>query len=164
MQGDATRVPLADGSIDTVVMLGAHRPRRSTGRPLFGEVARILKPGGRLLYPREPVSDFALWRAVRSVVYRLSPMLDHARPSARSGGPGRDRSRPRSGGVADGAVPPSRHGFLGFCVFMNSDVLVFNRLLRLLPGIRKVARSSRTLDFLGSSRCPFGSATQASRY
>ena len=43
---------------------------------LFSEIHRILEPGGRLLY-REPVSDFFVWQALRSVIYRLSPALDH---------------------------------------------------------------------------------------
>ena len=40
----------------------------------------------------------------------------------------------------------STHGFLGFCVFMNSDVLVFNRLFRFVPGIRQITRLSTRLD------------------
>ena len=75
LQADAIRVPLAAESVDTVVMLGGihHVPQRER---LFLEVARILKPGGRFVY-REPVSDFWLWRALRAVIYWLSPMLNH---------------------------------------------------------------------------------------
>jgi len=39
-------------------------------------------------------------------------------------------------------------GFFGFCLFMNSDVLVFNRLFRYLPGIRAVTRLSAKIDDL----------------
>ena len=67
-----TLAPLA--AVATLLMLGGvhHVPDRVA---LFGEIARILKPGGIFLW-REPVSDFVLWRALRAVVYRLSPMLD----------------------------------------------------------------------------------------
>jgi SAM-dependent methyltransferase len=140
VQGDATAVPLADGSIDTVVMLGGihHVGARAA---LFREIARILKPGGRLLY-REPVSDFLLWRGVRAIVYRLSPMLDHAaeRPLVHN------EIVPVLDAAGLRTVQYRRHGFLGFCVFMNSDVLVFNRLFRFLPGIRAMVRLSTRFD------------------
>jgi SAM-dependent methyltransferase len=140
VQADATRVPLADESVDTVVMLGGvhHVPARTR---LFAEVARILKPGGRFLY-REPVSDFLLWRGLRAIIYRLSPMLNH------------DTERPL---VYEETVPLLEaaglrslhyrtHGFLGFCLFMNSDVMVFNRLFRFVPGIQAITRASARLD------------------
>ena len=75
VQGDATILPLAPASFDTVFMLGGihHVPDRQR---LFAQVAQILKPGGRFIF-REPVSDFWLWRFLRSIVYRLSPTLDH---------------------------------------------------------------------------------------
>ena len=40
------------------------------------------------------------------------------------------------------------YGFLGFCFFMNSDVLVFNRLFRFIPGIRGLTRLVVALDEL----------------
>jgi SAM-dependent methyltransferase len=140
VQGDATALPLASASFDTVFMLGGihHVPDRQR---LFAEVARILKPGGRFIF-REPVSDFWLWRFLRSIVYRLSPTLDH------------ENERPlRLGETA----PPlnssglrldrwTTHGFLGFCIFMNSDVLVFNRLFRFIPGIRGITRAAARMD------------------
>ena len=39
-------------------------------------------------------------------------------------------------------------GLLGFCFFMNSDVLVFNRLFRFVPGIRALVRASTRFDDL----------------
>jgi len=140
VQGDATRLPLSDSSFDTVAMLGGihHVNDRAA---LFAEVARILKPGGRFIF-REPVSDFFLWRALRAIVYRVSPMLDHAteRPLLR-----RETEPPLD---AAGLRPAhwSTHGFFGFCIFMNSDVLVFNRLFRFLPGIVGLTRASTKLD------------------
>ena len=38
------------------------------------------------------------------------------------------------------------HGFLGFCLFMNSDVLFFNRLFRFVPGIRAITRAFAHAD------------------
>lgn len=140
LQADATRVPLADASVDTVVMLGGihHVPARAK---LFAEVSRILKPGGRFVF-REPVSDFVLWRALRAIIYKLSPMLDEK------------TERPL---VYAETVPVliesglrllqyRTHGFFGFCLFMNSDVLVFNRLFRFVPGIRAITRASAVID------------------
>ena len=140
VQADVTKIPLKAASVDTVMMLGGihHIPDRAA---LFKEVARILKPGGRLIF-REPASDFILWRALRAIIYRLSPMLDHAteqpllysetEPVLRKAGLSLTRYR--------------SCGFLGFCVFMNSDVLVFNRLFRFVPGIRAITRLSTYLD------------------
>jgi ubiquinone/menaquinone biosynthesis C-methylase UbiE len=140
VQGDATRVPLAAQSIDTVVMLGGihHVPWRAE---LFAEIARILRPKGRFIY-REPVSDFVLWRALRAVIYRVSPMLDHAteRPLVyQETVPVMERAGLRS-------LLYRTYGFLGFCLFMNSDVLMFNRLFRFVPGIRAITRASTRLD------------------
>jgi ubiquinone/menaquinone biosynthesis C-methylase UbiE len=140
VQGDATRVPVGDCTADNVVILGGihHVVAREK---LFAEVERILKPGGRFFY-REPVSDFFLWRMLRSLIYRVSPLLNH------------DTERPL---IFEETVPVMQrvglrsaqyntHGFIGFCLFMNSDVLVFNRLFRHAPGIRQLVRASARLD------------------
>src|SRR3990172_8685212 len=75
VQGDATMLPLRNRTIDNVVMLGGihHVPDRVR---LFREGGRILKPGGSFCF-REPLNDFALWRALRKIVYRVSNALDH---------------------------------------------------------------------------------------
>lgn len=140
VQGDATHTPLAAESFDTVVMLGGIH--HINDRPmLFAEVNRILKPGGQFLW-REPVDDFWLWRTIRKLIYRLSPLLDHLteRPLRH------DAMIPEL--QAAGLAPEKWHtcGFWGFCVFMNSDVLVVNRLFRFLPGIRFLTRLSARLD------------------
>jgi ubiquinone/menaquinone biosynthesis C-methylase UbiE len=140
VQGDATMLPLVTGAFDNVFMLGGihHVNNR---RALFGEIARILKPGG-WFYFREPVSDFALWRWIRAIIYRLSPTLDHEteRPLLwRETAPVLEAS-----GLA--CRHWSTHGFFGFCLFMNSDVLVFNRLFRFLPGIRPLTRLATRID------------------
>ncbi len=140
VQADATRLPLPDAAFESVFMLGGvhHVPDRAR---LFAEISRILKPGGRF-YFREPVSDFFLWRWLRAVIYRLSPALDA------------QTERPL---LWNETVPLLETaglrlrtwktcGFLGFCVFMNSDVLVFNRLFRFLPGIRMLTRAAAWLD------------------
>jgi ubiquinone/menaquinone biosynthesis C-methylase UbiE len=140
VQADATHVPIESGTVDTVAMLGGihHVPARAQ---LFAEIARILKPGGRFLY-REPVNDFVVWRALRAVIYRISPMLDHQteRPLVyEETVPVIERAGLRS-------LQYRTHGFLGFCLFMNSDVLFFNRLFQFLPGIRAITRASARLD------------------
>jgi hypothetical protein len=103
----------------------------------------VLKPGGRLIF-REPTSDFVLWRAVRAVVYRLSPMLDAAteRPLIYA------ETVPVLQQAGFCSELYETHGFLGFCLFMNSDVLIFNRLFRFIPGIRALVRSAVRLDRL----------------
>ncbi|MBN9486399.1 MAG: methyltransferase domain-containing protein [Alphaproteobacteria bacterium] len=140
VQGDATNLPLAPRSFDTVFMLGGihHVPDRQR---LFDEIARILKPGGRFIF-REPVSDFYLWRFLRSIVYRLSPTLDHEneRPLRL------DETRPPLVSAGLRLDHWTTHGFFGFCVFMNSDVLVVNRLFRFVPGIRSLTRAAARLD------------------
>jgi len=140
VQGDATSLPLADRAFDTVVMLGGiHHVCDRLG--LFREIRRVLKPGGRFLF-REPVSDLALWRLLRAVVYRLSPALDHETESPLR------RADTWTALRACGLVPEhwSTHGLLGFCLFMNSDVLVVNRLFRFVPGIEKIVRAATATD------------------
>jgi SAM-dependent methyltransferase len=140
IQGDATMLPLADDSFDAVFMLGGVHHVNDRSR-LFAEIHRILKPGGRF-YFREPVSDFILWRWIRAVVYRLSPALDHATE--------RPLLHRETVPVLEDSGLRCRlwqtHGFLGFCFFMNSDVLIFNRLFRFLPGIRGLTRLATRVD------------------
>lgn len=140
VQGDATRLPLADDAFDTVFMLGGIH-HVSDRRALFAEIARILKPGGWFHF-REPVSDFALWRWIRAVVYRMSPMLNHEteRPLLYR------ETAPVLAASGLSLRHWTTHGFFGFCLFMNSDVLVFNRLFRFIPGIRALARLAARLD------------------
>jgi ubiquinone/menaquinone biosynthesis C-methylase UbiE len=140
VHGDVQDLPLADASLDTVIMLGGihHVPDR---KRLFSEIARVLKPGGRMIY-REPVSDLVIWRVVRSVVYWLSPMLDadNERPLTYQ------ETVPVLEAVGLRSQLYSTHGFVGFCLFMNSDVLFFNRFFRFLPGIRTITRAFARLD------------------
>jgi SAM-dependent methyltransferase len=134
IQGDATSLPFPDGSVDRVFMFGGVH-HVSDRQALFGEISRVLRPGGEF-YFREPVSDFLPWRALRAVIYRLSSKLDH------------ETERPL---LFEETQPPLQAaeltlecwrtcGFLGFCLLMNSDVLVFNRLFRFVPGIRALTR------------------------
>lgn len=140
IQGDATQLPLASESFDSVIMLGGihHVPDRQA---LFQQISRILKPGGVFIW-REPVSDFWLWKFLRAIIYRLSPMLDDK------------TERPLT---YDETVPLLKEngfsvehwrtsGFFGFCIFMNSDVLFFNRFFRFIPGIRRITRISTRFD------------------
>lgn len=146
VQGDATRLPLADAAFDSVFMLGGIHHVNDRAE-LFREIARILKPGGRF-YFREPVSDLWLWRALRAVIYRLSPTLDHTteRPLRY------DETAPFLEQARLRLVSWRTYGFLGFCLLMNSDVLIFNRLFRFIPGIRAIARAFAGLDDWMTSR------------
>ena len=148
VQGDATRLPLVSGAFDSVFMLGGihHVGDR---RALFSEIHRILKPRGRF-YFREPLNDFWLWRALRAVIYRISPTLDHQteRPLRWA------ETVPVLETVGFECDLWHPVGFIGFCLFMNSDVLVVNRLFRFVPGIRAIVRASCRLDE-GMLRLPF---------
>ncbi len=140
VQADVTMLPLATTAFDSVVMLGGIHHVRDRAR-LFSEVSRILKPGGRL-YFREPVNDFWLWRVLRWAIYRTSTTLDH------------QTERPLLWSETVPTFEISRlrvrswktYGFLGFCLFMNSDVLRFNKLFRFLPAVRAITRASTRLD------------------
>src|SRR5262245_30502351 len=142
IQGEATRLPIASEQFTSVFMLGGIHHVSERAR-LFGEVFRILRPGGRF-YFREPVSDFPLWRWMRAIIYRVSPALD-----AETERPLRWRETVP---VLEKAGFQLRawhtYGFLGFCLFMNSDVLVFNRLFRFVPGIRSLTRAWTYIDDL----------------
>ena len=140
VQGDATNLPLQDACFDTVFMLGGihHVNNRQA---LFREVARILKPGGHFCW-REPVSDFFLWRWLRAIIYRLSPELDHEteRPLLYQ------ETAPVLEAAGMSLTSWRTYGFFGFCLFMNSDVLIFNKLFRFIPGIRALTRLAVLID------------------
>jgi len=110
-------------------------------RGMFAEVYRVLKPGGRF-YWREPVDDFFLWRWLRAVIYRMSPTLDHETEHPL-------RYRDTTQIMAEVGFDVERwdtYGFLGFCVFLNRDVLVVNRMFRFIPGIRWITRFAAWCD------------------
>lgn len=141
-QADVTQLPIKDNCIDTVLILGGihHVPDRDQ---LFKEVYRVLKPGGKFFW-REPVSDFFLWRWLRAIIYRLSPMLEHESE--------RPLEYPETAPVlARNGLRLIRWdtlGFIGFCLLMNSDVLYFNRWFRFIPGIKRITRFFIKLDQL----------------
>ena len=140
VQGDAMRLPFADGCVDLAMALGGihHINDRIA---LFTEIARVLRLGGRFVY-REPVDDFALWRWLRAAIYRVSPMLDaeteHPLMFADT-----MQALTEAGLVS---VRWKTYGCLGFCLFMNSDVLIVNRLFRFVPGIAGIARAAAKFD------------------
>lgn len=142
VQGDATALPLVADGFDSVFMLGGiHHVNNRLA--LFREIFRVLKPGGRFIF-REPVSDFLLWRWIRAIVYRLSPALDHQTEH-----PLRYcETVPLLTTTGLRLTQWRTEGFLGFCLFMNSDVLVFNRLFRFVPGIRAITSLMSRVDAL----------------
>ncbi|WP_415715114.1 class I SAM-dependent methyltransferase [Maridesulfovibrio sp.] len=140
VHGDATNIPLQDNSVDVVMMAGGVH-HINDRKKLFSEVYRILKTGG-VFVAREPLNDFFLWRALRDIIYRLSPALDY------------DTEEPlrfdktvsvleECGFTVEDWKP---FGFLGFILFMNSDILYFNRLFKFVPGIRKIVEYSTRFD------------------
>jgi ubiquinone/menaquinone biosynthesis C-methylase UbiE len=146
VQGDATALPLREGVFDCVVLSGGIH-HVSDRRRLFGEVARVLRPGGALVF-REPLNDFAIWRWLRAVIYRAAPGLDAETESPLTHA---DTAAPlEAAGLRLELWRPC--GFLGFCLLMNSDVLVANRLLRFLPGIRPLTRAAAGFDDWVTSR------------
>ncbi len=140
VQGDATRLPLTAEAFDSVIVFGGIHHVNDRAR-LFAEIFRILKPGGRF-YWREPVSDFLPWRLARAVIYRLSPSLDREteRPLLSR------ETIPRLEEAGFRLLSWKTYGFLGFCLLMNSDVLVVNRLFRFVPGIRGITRLMTRID------------------
>jgi ubiquinone/menaquinone biosynthesis C-methylase UbiE len=140
VQGDATMLPLADGVFDNVFVLGGIHHVNDRDR-MFAEVHRVLKPGGRF-YWREPLNEFFAWRWLRVAVYRFSPALDQSTER-----PLRSRETARQLERAGLELLHWRTcGFVGFCVLMNSDVLVLNRLLRHVPGIGGLTRLWARID------------------
>jgi ubiquinone/menaquinone biosynthesis C-methylase UbiE len=140
LQGDATNLPLEDAQFDSVFILGGiHHVNNRAG--LFQSIHRILKPGGKF-YWREPVDDFWLWRALRAIVYRVSNTLDdETEHPLRYAATARD--------LAQSGLQLQcwrTFGFLGYCLLMNSDVLVLNRLFRFVPGIRRLTRMMVAMD------------------
>ncbi len=140
VQGDALNIPVQDGSLDFVFMFGGihhvnNRPK------LFSEIYRILKPGGRFIF-REPADDFWLWKGIRKVVYRLSSALDHEteRPLRL------EETLPVLHDAGFQNTTYKTFAVLGFCLFMNSDVLVVNRLFRFVPGISWIVKAFIALD------------------
>lgn len=140
VQGDATNLPLSDDLFGSVFIIGGIHHVNDREK-LFSEIYRVLKPGGRF-YWREPVSDFFLWRWLRAVIYRLSPSLDDK------------TEHPLLFGETVPVLEKTgfllRHwetcGFFGYCILMNSDVLVFNRLFQYIPAIRYITRVMARLD------------------
>jgi SAM-dependent methyltransferase len=142
VQGDATRLPLHSGAFDTVVMLGGihHVNDREA---LFSELARILRPGGRLIF-REPVDDFFVWRTIRAVIYRTAASL-HADTEH----PIRYRATVDALARAGFALTDWRtYGFAAYGFLMNSDVLPINRLWQYVPGVRSLTRAAARVDDL----------------
>ncbi|MFN8371322.1 MAG: class I SAM-dependent methyltransferase [Anaerolineae bacterium] len=135
-QGDATMMPIEDNQLDAVVMLGGIHHVNDREK-LFNRIYRILFPGGKF-YWREPVSELAASYGAAFVLLSIdlsSHLINTERPL-----------------VYEETVPPlekagfrvriwQTYGFLGFCFFMNSDVLVFNRLFRYIRHyIRAITR------------------------
>jgi len=142
IQGDATDLPLQDEQFDTVIIIGGIH-HVNDRKKLFSEVYRILKPTGTF-YFREPVSDFFLWRWLRAIIYKISPALD-----ADTERPLRyNETVPILKEVGFQLTAWKTYGHLGYCLFMNSDVLIFNKFFRFIPGIRQITKFMTQFDQL----------------
>ena len=81
LRGDATHLPVRTGSVDVVVCKNVtHHLRDAQVPPLFQESARVLKPGGRMLFidavrAPERWRSRALWRFDRGAHPRLVATL-----------------------------------------------------------------------------------------
>jgi len=102
-----------------------------------------LKPGGTLV-AREPLDDFFLWRWRRKIIYKLSPNLDAEteRPLRKHD----ELTQLERAGFTLGAW--NAYGFLGYCFFMNSDVLKVNAVFRHVPAIENIVRRAAAFDSL----------------
>ena len=134
VQADATFLPVKDNAFDSVFMMGGIHHVKNRDK-LFSEIYRILKPGGRF-YWREPLNDFFLWKYLRNIIYRFSSSLDE------------QVEEPLEYSLTKAQIERAglnmnkwhRCGLFGFCLFMNSDILVFNRLFNFVPGIEAIVK------------------------
>jgi SAM-dependent methyltransferase len=134
LQGDAILLPLKSSSFDSVIILGGIH-HVSDRKSLFFEIHRILKPGGIFVW-REPVSDFILWKIIRFFVYRISPSLNSKTEEPLL----YNKTVPYLSDAGLNLKEWKTVGFFGFCLFMNSDVLLFNKLFKFIPYIRQLTK------------------------
>lgn len=135
-------LPFKDQSIDCVVVIGGihHIPDR---KKLFIEVSRVLKTGGKFVWI-DPVSDFPLWKMIRKFIYSRSVHFDPKNEA------------PLEKDIFIDDLKPSQLelnswkyvGFLGFILFMNPEILKFNKAFKYIPGIKYIVRFVIRLDSL----------------
>ena len=132
LQASGLNLPFPANTFDSVICLGGihHVPNRKL---LFNEISRVLKKGGVLVF-REPVDDFFLWRALRKIIYLVSPKLDLSTEQPVR----RNRMIPELAQSGLQIQNWETKGFIGCALVMNSDILIFNRFLRFVPGIKVV--------------------------
>lgn len=75
VQGDALRLPFADGAFDAVMSVCAIEHFRD-GPCALGEMARVLRPGGRLVMSADVLSRGPLWPDLDAVHRRKYAVLD----------------------------------------------------------------------------------------
>ena len=84
IQGDAVRLPISSGSVDTAIcMFVAHHLDNELFPRMLGEVSRVLRPGGRLIlldpvFDRKRLAGRMLWRLDRGSFPRTSTVLKQA--------------------------------------------------------------------------------------
>jgi ubiquinone/menaquinone biosynthesis C-methylase UbiE len=148
IHGDALDLPIKNNSLDTVMMFGGIHHVNNRAK-LFEEIFRILKPGGNFFY-REPASDCFLWKLIRKIIYRFSSGLDHLteRPLTY------EETVPLLEETNFINCKYINYTFIGFCIFMNSDILKFNKIFKFFPFIKPIVRLfSNFDDYITSRNC-----------
>ena len=115
LEGSAERIPLADRSMDTIVMTwtGCSIPEIRTA---LVDMRRVLKISGRLLFVehgRAPEPSVARWQdrlALAEVLGRVSPQPQDRRSACRSGLSARPAGNRLHRGTEDHDVPLRRGG------------------------------------------------------
>ena len=102
-------------------------------KTLLDEISRVLTKGGCLVF-RKPVDNFFLWRALRKIIYHVPPILDLATEQLVR----RNRLLPELAKSGLEIQKWETKGFFGCALVMNSNILIFNRFLRFVPGIKVV--------------------------
>ena len=83
---------------------------------------------------RKPVDNFFLWRDLRKIIYHVPPKLDLATEQLVR----RNRLLPELAKSGLEIQKWETKGFFGCALVMNSNILIFNRFLRFVPGIKVV--------------------------
>jgi len=140
LRGDMGALPLRSGSVDAVVCRSALHHMEDEAAVL-SEIARILKPDGRLVLG-EPANDNLLTRAARAFV-RRRPSYGRIHTIDRAYTRGQLRALLDAAGLR--VVREVRFGFLAYPLCDNPELVP---VLKHLPGAGAIAGALRAVDRL----------------